>query len=77
MTKTQVKENKSKDIKELRKSDFSVTKFEKDLSYGKKHEKLVMIERLIKQEMYTLSLNQEIKIVVYELVNLIRGYLKL
>ena len=42
MTKTQVKENKSKDIKELRKSDFSVTKFEKDLSYGKKHEKLVM-----------------------------------
>jgi len=42
LTKTQVKENKSKDIKELRKSDFSVTKFEKDLSYGKKHEKLVM-----------------------------------
>ena len=42
MTKTKIKENKSVDIKELRKSDFSVTKFEKDLSYGKKHEKLVM-----------------------------------
>ena len=42
MTKTKIKENKSEDIKELRKSDFSITKFEKDLSYGKKHEKLVM-----------------------------------
>ena len=42
MTKTKIKENKSVDIKELRKSDFSITKFEKDLSYGKKHEKMVM-----------------------------------
>ena len=39
---TQVKENKSESIKKLRESDFSVTKFTKDLSYGKKHEKLVM-----------------------------------
>ena len=52
MTKTQVKENKSKDIKELRKSDFSVTKFEKDLSYGKKHEKMVM-KSLEKYELKT------------------------
>ena len=40
--KTQVKENKSESIKKLKESDFSVTKFTKDLSYGKKHEKLVM-----------------------------------
>ena len=40
--KTQIKENKSNDIKKLKESDFSVTKFTKDLSYGKKHEKLVM-----------------------------------
>jgi len=40
--KTQIKENKSNDIKKLKESDFSVTKFNKDLSYGKKHEKLVM-----------------------------------
>jgi len=37
-----VTENKSNSIKKLRESDFSVTKFSKDLSYGKKHEKLVM-----------------------------------
>ena len=37
-----VSENKSSSIKKLRESDFSVTKFNKDLSYGKKHEKLVM-----------------------------------
>jgi len=40
--KTQIKENKSNSIKKLKESDFSVTKFTKDLSYGKKHEKLVM-----------------------------------
>jgi len=39
---TQIKENKSSSIKKLKESDFSVTKFTKDLSYGKKHEKLVM-----------------------------------
>ena len=39
---TQIKENKSDSIKKLKESDFSVTKFNKDLSYGKKHEKLVM-----------------------------------
>ena len=37
-----VSENKSSSIKKLKESDFSVTKFSKDLSYGKKHEKLVM-----------------------------------
>ena len=37
-----VSENKSSSIKKLRESDFSVTKFNKDLSYGKRHEKLVM-----------------------------------
>ena len=42
MIKTQIKENKSDSIKKLKESDFSVTKFSKDLSYGKKHEKLVM-----------------------------------
>ena len=42
MIKTKIKENKSKDIKKLKESDFSVTKFTKDLSYGKKHVKLVM-----------------------------------
>ena len=40
--KTHIKENKSDSIKKLKESDFSVTKFNKDLSYGKKHEKLVM-----------------------------------
>lgn len=40
--KTQIKENKSDNINKLKESDFSVTKFSKDLSYGKKHEKLVM-----------------------------------
>ena len=39
---TQIKENVSNNIKKLKESDFSVTKFTKDLSYGKKHEKLVM-----------------------------------
>ena len=29
-------------IKKLKESDFSITKYNKDLSYGKKHEKLVM-----------------------------------
>ena len=52
MNKTQIKENKSDNIKELRKSDFSVTKFEKDLSYGKKHEKMVM-KSLEKYELKT------------------------
>ena len=42
MIKTQIKENKSDSIKKLKESDFSVTKFNKDLSYGKRHEKLVM-----------------------------------
>tara|TARA_R110002124_G_scaffold101683_1_gene249459 strand:- start:394 stop:804 length:411 start_codon:yes stop_codon:yes gene_type:complete len=40
--KSQIKENKSTSIKKLKESDFSVTNFTKDLSYGKKHEKLVM-----------------------------------
>ena len=40
--KAQIKENKSENINKLKESDFSVTKFSKDLSYGKKHEKLVM-----------------------------------
>ena len=39
---SQIKENISNNIKKLKESDFSVTKFTKDLSYGKKHEKLVM-----------------------------------
>ena len=52
MSKTQIKENKSDNIKELRKSDFSVTKFEKDLAYGKKHEKMVM-KSLEKYELKT------------------------
>ena len=39
---TQIKENKSDNIKKLKESDFSVTKFNKDLSYGKRHENLVM-----------------------------------
>ena len=39
---TQIKENKSDNIRKLKESDFSVTKFNKDLSYGKRHEKLVM-----------------------------------
>ena len=40
--KTQIQENISDNIKKLKESDFSITKFSKDLSYGKKHEKLVM-----------------------------------
>ena len=40
--KTQIQENISDNIKKLKESDFSVTKFSKDLSYGKRHEKLVM-----------------------------------
>ncbi len=43
---SEIKENKSKSIKKLKESDFSITKFSKDLSYGKKHEKLVMESRL-------------------------------
>ena len=43
--KSIVEENKSKDIKELKKNDFSITQFHKDLKYGKKHEKLVMKSR--------------------------------
>ena len=39
---TQIKENVSNNIKKLKESDFSVTKFTIELSYGKKHEKLVM-----------------------------------
>ena len=49
---TQVKENKSESIKKLKESDFSVTKFEKDLAYGKKHEKMVM-KSLEKYELKT------------------------
>ena len=52
MSKTQIKENKSDNIKKLKESDFSVTKFEKDLSYGKKHEKMVM-KSLEKYELKT------------------------
>ena len=37
-----ITENKSTDIKKLKTHDFSITKFKKDLKYGKKHEKLVM-----------------------------------
>ena len=43
--KSIVKENNSKSIKVLKTHDFSVTKFNKDLKYGKKHEKLVMKSR--------------------------------
>ena len=61
---TQVKENKSESIKKLKESDFSVTKFTKDLSYGKK------------QAMSMLSFNHGVKIAVFVPVNLIHGYLK-
>ena len=50
--KTQIKENKSTDIKKLKQNDFSITKFSKDLSYGKKHEKLAM-KSLEKYELKT------------------------
>ena len=43
--KSIVKENNSKSIKELKTHDFSVTQFNEDLKYGKKHEKLVMKSR--------------------------------
>jgi len=43
--KSIVKENTSKSIKKLKESDFSVTQFNKDFKYGKKHEKLVMKSR--------------------------------
>ena len=43
---SKIEENKSKNIKELKTHDFSITKFSKDLKYGKKHEKLVMESRL-------------------------------
>ena len=39
---TYIKENISSDIKKLKTHDFSITKFKKDLNYGKKHEKLVI-----------------------------------
>ena len=41
-----IKENTGKTIKKLKTHDFSITKFTKDLSYGKKHEKLVMKSRM-------------------------------
>jgi hypothetical protein len=40
-----IESNNSKNINELKKHDFSITKFKKDLNYGKKHEKLVMKSR--------------------------------
>ena len=43
--KSIIKENNSKSIKELKTHDFSVTQFNEDLKYGKKHEKLVMKSR--------------------------------
>ena len=43
---SEIKENNGKTIKELKTHDFSITKFNKDLKYGKKHEKLVMESRL-------------------------------
>tara|TARA_R100000234_G_scaffold40071_1_gene24004 strand:+ start:330 stop:740 length:411 start_codon:yes stop_codon:yes gene_type:complete len=43
---SEIKENKSKSIKKLKTHDFSITKFDKDFKYGKKHEKLVMKSRL-------------------------------
>ena len=43
--KSIIKENNSKNIKELKTHDFSVTQFNEDLKYGKKHEKLVMKSR--------------------------------
>ena len=43
--KSIVKENNSKNIQKLKESDFSITKFNKDFKYGKKHEKLVMKSR--------------------------------
>ena len=43
---SKIEENKSKNIKELKTHDFSITKFSKDLKYEKKHEKLVMESRL-------------------------------
>ena len=43
---SKIQENKSKSVKDLKTHDFSITKFNKDLKYGKKHEKLVMESRL-------------------------------
>ena len=40
-----IKENTGKTIKELKSHDFSITQFNKDFKYGKKHEKLVMKSR--------------------------------
>ena len=40
-----IKENIAKDLKELKTHDFSVIQFNKDLKYGKKHEKLVRKSR--------------------------------
>ena len=39
---TYIKENNSTNINKLKTHDFSITKFKKDLNYGKKHEKLVI-----------------------------------
>ena len=39
---TYIKENSSTNINKLKTQDFSITKFKKDLNYGKKHEKLVI-----------------------------------
>ena len=41
-----ITENKATTIKKLKTHDFSITNFRKDLSYGKKHEKLVMKSRM-------------------------------
>ena len=43
--KSTVKENTGKTIKKLKSHDFSITQFNKDFKYGKKHEKLVMKSR--------------------------------
>ena len=42
---SKIQENNGKTLKELKSHDFSITKFKKDLKYGKKHEKLVMKSR--------------------------------
>ncbi len=43
---SKIEQNNGKTVKQLKTHDFSVTKFNKDLKYGKKHEKLVMESRL-------------------------------
>lgn len=42
---SKIEQNNGKTLKELKSHDFSITKFKKDLKYGKKHEKLVMKSR--------------------------------